>query len=362
MNELISQDQPEFKGLIDLGSCTIHTVHNAFGKGMQQFGKEIDQLCMDLHSLFKYSPARCEDFKELQKELDLEVHNFIQHTEVHWLGMGPAINRILEQWEAVCSFVTELAKDPKTAPKSVNYKRVYMLLGTKEKSVTRVMLKFLCNVIPLFEQFLLLHQKSSPVVHMLYDSMCDILAKLMRRFLKPQVLEKKYGVDLAGIECRDLKLQLADRDIVIGDNTRKALKELSPDQQRNVVLGICSFFSTAVSYLQEKLPLGNQLLRQLGCMNPAKRKKQSTVLPIQHLATTLQPNLNETDIVDEWKAFQLDDDLPAYDPKERIEFFWNRVFDLQGPDGNNRYKVMPVVVKSALVLAQINADSEQSFS
>ena len=42
MNGLISQDHPEFKGLIDLGSCTIHTVHNAFGKGMQQFGKEND--------------------------------------------------------------------------------------------------------------------------------------------------------------------------------------------------------------------------------------------------------------------------------------------------------------------------------
>ena len=69
---------------------------------------------MDLHSLFKYSPARCEDLKELQKELDLEVHNFIQHTEVHWLSIGPGINRILEQWEAVYSFVTELEKDKKT--------------------------------------------------------------------------------------------------------------------------------------------------------------------------------------------------------------------------------------------------------
>ena len=143
---------------------------------------------MDLHSLFKYSPARCEDFKELQKELDLEVHNFIQHTEARWLSIGHAINRILEQWKTVCSFVTELAKDKKTAPKSVNYKRVYMLLSTKEKSVTRVMLEFMCNVIPLFEQFLILHQKSSPVVHMLYDSMCDILAKFMRRFMKTQVL------------------------------------------------------------------------------------------------------------------------------------------------------------------------------
>ena len=184
----------------------------------------------------------------------------------------------------------------------------------------------------------------------------------MRRFMKTQVLERKYGLDLTGIQCMDLKAQLADRDIVTGDNTRKALRELSSDQQKNVVLGIHSFLSTAVSYLQEKLPLSNQLLRQLGCMNPAKRKKESTVLSIQHLGTTLQPNLNDTDIVDEWKAFQLDDDLPAYDPKERIELFWNQVFDLQGPDGNNRYKVMPAVVKSALVLAQTNADSECSLS
>ena len=97
-------------------------------------------------------------------------------------------------------------------------------------------------------------------------------------------------------------------------------------------------------------------------MNSAKRKKESTVLLIQHLATTLQPNFNDTDIVDEWKAFQLDDDLPAYDPKERIELFRNQEFDLQGPDGSNRYKVMPAVVKSVLVVAQTNADSECSLS
>ena len=76
MNELILQDHREFLGLIDLGSYTIHTVHKAFGKGMEQFGIEIDQLCMDLHSLFKYSAARWEDFKELQMEMNLEVHNF----------------------------------------------------------------------------------------------------------------------------------------------------------------------------------------------------------------------------------------------------------------------------------------------
>ena len=79
--------------------------------------------------------------------------------------------------------------------------------------------------------------------------------------MKTLVLEKKYGSDLASIECKDLKLQLTEEDIVIGDSMRKAHKGLSPDQQRNTVLGIHSFLGTILSYLQLKLSLGNQLLR-----------------------------------------------------------------------------------------------------
>ena len=57
LNKLI-KDHSDFPGLVDLGTCTIHTVHNAFNKGMEQYGKEVDQLCLDLHTLFKYSAAR----------------------------------------------------------------------------------------------------------------------------------------------------------------------------------------------------------------------------------------------------------------------------------------------------------------
>ena len=132
MNELILQDHPEFQGLIDLGSWTIHIMHNAFGKCIDQYGKDIDQLCMDLYFLFKHSAAGCEDFKNVQIEMEVEPHNFQQHTEVQWLGIGPSIKRILEKWDAIIQFVAELAKDPRKVPKSINYKRVYMMLGPKE--------------------------------------------------------------------------------------------------------------------------------------------------------------------------------------------------------------------------------------
>ena len=57
-------------------------------------------------------------------------------------------------------FVAELAKDSEKVPKNINFKRIYTILGTKENQTTRVTLEFLSNVIPVFEKFLLLFQKS----------------------------------------------------------------------------------------------------------------------------------------------------------------------------------------------------------
>ena len=91
--------------------------------------------------------------------------------------------------------------------------------------------------------------------------------------MKTQALENKYGSDLSSIGCKEFKLQLGDKELVIADATRKALKELTPDQCKHAMLGIRSFFQMTVSYLQQRLPLGNQLLRQLGYLNPTKRKK-----------------------------------------------------------------------------------------
>ena len=316
MNELITQDHPDFMGLIDLGSCSIHIIHNAFGKGLEQYGKGIDQLCIDLYSLFKYSAARWEDLRKFQQDMEAEVSNFQQHTEVRWLSIGSAIKRILEQWNVITKFIEELAKDSKNMPKSVNFKRVHAMLATKEKAVTRVSLEFLNDVFPVFEEFLFLFQKECPIVHILYDSLCHILLRLLRRFMVRSAIDKKYGCDLASIECKDIELQLSDKDIVIGVDTRKALKDLSHDQQKYAMLGIWSFFSITVAELQSKLPLKNDLLRQLGCLNPLKKNNKSTQSSIEKLSSLLQPKLNISEIVDEWKLFQVDNDIPAYNREE----------------------------------------------
>ena len=59
-------------------------------------------------------------------------------------------------------FVMELAKILQDHQRVfIHYKRVYMMLGTKEKDVTRVTLEFLNDIIPVFEVFVAISKESS---------------------------------------------------------------------------------------------------------------------------------------------------------------------------------------------------------
>lgn len=166
-----------------------------------------------------------------------------------------------------------------------------------DKIVTKVLLEFLNNVTPVFEEFLTIFHNKSPTIHVLYDSMT-----LMRRFLKSSVIEGNCGSKLATIDCQDTQSQLSDKELVTGDATQKAMENLPPENRKKVLLGIRSFYLATISYLQMKLPLSNDLLRALGCLNPKKRHSSSTVSSIGTLARELQPTSDVSKVLYEWKS------------------------------------------------------------
>ena len=80
------------------------------------------------------------------------------------------------------------------------------MLATREKSVTRVSIEFLNDIVPVFKEFILLFQKECLVVHLLYDSMCSVSAETYEKINTEQAIGNKYGSDLTLIECTDVKL------------------------------------------------------------------------------------------------------------------------------------------------------------
>ena len=191
------------------------------------------------------------------------------------------------------------------------------MLSLKERDRRKVFLEFLCSILPIFEDFPTVFQKNTPQVHILYDSMCDLLLKVLRHCMKSNEL-KKYGSELASVDCSNVGLQLTDKNLIIGDTTRQTLSKLEPDAQKAMLLGIQAFFIATVSHLQTMLPLNNRLLKDLGFLNPSKKQRGSTLASIQNLARKLQPSLDLTCIHDEWKMYQADPAVPQYDPKQRV--------------------------------------------
>ena len=53
-------------------------------------------------------------------------------------------------------------------------------------------------------------------------------------------------------------------------------------------------------------------------LEPSEERKKSTVMSIESVTSLLQPEINLAEVVDEWKRFQVDNDLPAYNASERI--------------------------------------------
>ena len=157
-------------------------------------------------------------------------------------------------------------------------------------------------------------------------------------------------------------MQLTDNELVIGDQTRKALTCLNPAKQRLSLLGIGAFFLATVSHLQLRLPLGNKFLRDLGCLNPLKRIQKATDASIQSLARKLQPQLDVSSVLDAWKLLQADQEVSELDTNQQIDHYWNSLFLLKAIDHSSRYQFLPLVIKSGLVLAQTNAESEMSLS
>ena len=67
-SKLNAKLQDNFKlKLVDTGSCQLHVVHNAFRRGVQTFGEEVENLSIDLFYFFKLSPSRRENLQRFNK-------------------------------------------------------------------------------------------------------------------------------------------------------------------------------------------------------------------------------------------------------------------------------------------------------
>ena len=207
--------------LVGTGPCQLHVVHYSFRKGVEGYGSDVENLCIDIYYFFKLSPPRRQDYADVQQKLNLDEFVFLRHVQSRWLSLIPAIERVRKQFSALKEYFRKLPDSDKNIAKNARYKQIMTLLTSPE---TMVQICFLKSVKPIFNKFLESFQVERPLIHNLYPCMVLLLKQMMSWFLKPKILQKETVAELLKLDMKHTDSQLKDSEI--GLPTRQALNDV----------------------------------------------------------------------------------------------------------------------------------------
>lgn len=367
-------------GLVLIGSCNLHIVHNSFEHGLHQIDNwEIPEFLDAVFKYFHKYAARKEDFEEIQDLLEIEHNEFKRYVNSRWLSLVPVVQRVLQQYEALKHYFLELL--PKKKDANIDGYYAKKILQTLRDPMTPVRLHFLMSVGNLYSKFVTLMQSDRPLIHVLYDELTELIRGLMGRFVKASKVDKMSGRALSKIDLSEeenlKELQKTD----IGEETRRMIKKKNDLSQGVVTIfyhDARKFLVSVVTYLLARVPLANTFLRNLRCLHPLKREQSSSQEEILAVAEGLKlalPASEHDTLKSEWRMYA-SDNIPKewyieeeYNTSQghhitwtRIDDYWHSVLKQSTSLGAPKYPTLSKVVKAALTLSHGQAHVERGFS
>lgn len=364
-----------FADLVDIGTCSLHKVHNCFHKALDGLPLDVDEFAADLFGFFKASAARKEDLKELEKLLECEEKFLLRHVDSRWLTLGPVVARIISIYPALEEyFLKFLPKEKSSWKKLQNNARYRRISSVLKDPTTLVYLNFVLAISLDFQKYLSLFQTEGPIVHLMYSEMNLLLRTIMLRFLKEEIVGSAEGSKLLDIDIENFDSFLPLKGMNIGEATRRALSQLKVDDAKEARMAMRSFLTRLCKFCKESLPLKNALLKHLEKLHPSLRSdKKNSNEGIRRLCTELKPLQMDSILIDkilqEWQLFKIDPDVDnvckEFDTNKspRIDTFWKEIFEIKNNiNGQIKYGNLKVLVINCLTLSHGNADVERGFS
>lgn len=292
------------KPLINIGSCSLHIVHNAFEKALKNIGDDASDLIIKIFYWFKRSALRCSDFRKIQDDLKLPKHKFIKHVKSRWLTAGPAAERLIEQISGVKKYFEEyLPKIDKKIHSNNLYKEIISLLRNK---VIILELNFLVESATTFCQFTKHFQSEHPLIQNLYDSLEKLIYVLFSKSLKSESLDNfnLLNCDICDLPSSKNKLSLESLTASFLQATKAG--DLTTLIKNKFLLDCQDHYTSAAIYIFKKIKPYMNLLEKFKFISPEYIKNKNAIEAFQHLIKLIPTStLKSTNIINELSILQL---------------------------------------------------------
>lgn len=174
---------PEYPRLIDIGSCSIHTLHRSFEVGAEHTGWDLATLLRALWQILKDSPARRSDFLALN-ETGLMPLKFCA---TRWVEDVAVSDRAITIWPSVVKFIDSYKDKPRSEVVSKSFQIVKE--ATKDPLVV-AKLSFFSFVGKQMQPYLKGYQTDESMLRFQAIDVLKLLYNLMSLFVKKDVLDK----------------------------------------------------------------------------------------------------------------------------------------------------------------------------
>ena len=343
---------------MNVDSCGLHTVHNSFQAGGQASGWKVSSLLSSLYYLFKDSPARREDYCEVTGGAKLPL-KFVNHP---WVENGPVVTHALEIRPSIVLYVQAVWS--KTLPHRSG-------VSSSEDKLLKAKLLFFKAMAELCHPFLEDFQTEKPVMPFMCEALTSLLRALMRKVIKPEVLDKATAASkLSAVNVSDSSLGWPTTSWMWASWLRRQSQHQMPvtGVSWNSVWNVKTSSSRCWPNSWKKRPISFKLLRALSCLNPCLMVSNpaSCRSNFKVVDSLLQSNrlteLNCEAIIRDYEAFL--DNIPQADSDDFSSFSWrmDRLDDFLLPLVKGQFDKLVPVLRILLILSHGQAAVERGFS
>lgn len=368
LRQLQSDMMSEYdRTLIDVGTCSLHTMHNGFRHGVDRTNWDLSKFLSGVHTLFRDVPARRSEF-EIITETDIYPLQYCAH---RWVENVKVCRRIIEIFPTVSKYVDAVQRKETRNPATKSFA---LVKNWSADPLALAKLHFIVSIGEPIEAFLKMYQTDEPMLPYLSKDIEMLLRSLMERFIKTTVLENATTLKkLLSIDVSNRENHKSVKKIHLGfavSNELAQFKEATEDTVTAFRRDCRNFLETFLNHVMEKTPLDNRLVKHIKCLNPevlAAETTEVTQEDFKFLLDCLLPSkfilLKDCDkILDQWRAFTRDvrtlDDFKHFSRRcVRLDsLYYDTLHD------SETYEMLWPVIRLLLTLSHGQATVERGFS
>lgn len=189
-------------------NCHAHILHNCFKHSLGNLDLDVENLVLKIYAHFSQSAKRREELQDFCLFVESTYKELLRHVVTRWLSMGPCIERLLVNWQGLCSYFL--------SAQEACSKQLKNILNIFPDSIEvplkiEIYLLFIHNICELFEKTIKKIESNKTTACEIFQIMTDF-----KNQLETRKNEKFFGYE-TGKKLKNENVFARDRELMIKD-------------------------------------------------------------------------------------------------------------------------------------------------